>query len=709
MNLDEFLVPNLIASPAALSPSPSGEKMMNSSTAIPIRKQILTPDSSSSHLSRTAPIAAPIRRETEFGYVQRHVRKTSIDERRVSHIVPQIVQVSFTHLLKPLKRRADASPQVPPVNGMMMASDPAAEASLGNYSLERGDISQSYPSHGSQAANLSFAIDTFNIETEPIIHSAGPFQHQFNFSPVTTPQGTYGPAPTTLYNTTSLASSLGSATEFYSPPGSAYQSTVSTPQPIPEGEQMYFDRSNSIPMRQQAMHNLNSQRASGLQAMMQQSQPQYIFNPNPEGIFTPLTTGDLSMFPAPVAPANHVNPSQVLNAEFMASRQSSLASLDSRGMFIFPDDEDNDDDEGGAFADRTLPLSPIDDGIGGLADAITWEQKLTSSQYQPNTNRYRENSQKKSVRMGGTETMPSGDWGNSTLSRTYGSAASVSELRNKTNDPRRQKIPRTSSTPNTPALIQTHLLHQHEVLSHPSTPPESGFTSQAPSRPDSPGGSKAGDGGAPTTCTNCFTRTTPLWRRNPEGQPLCNACGLFLKLHGVVRPLSLKTDVIKKRNRGSGNTSSAGTGTRSKKNSRKNSLATPVSAIPPKQPTDSESPKSSTSATAPNGAVGAASSKPGGVVAIAPGPPKQVPAAVSTTSPTRGVTVGPRRSRRQSKVDPQDLEIAGIPDNSKSRKPETPKSSIVSPAASMFPGAMGQGVSPTSSGTQEWEWLTMSL
>lgn len=55
----------------------------------------------------------------------------------------------------------------------------------------------------------------------------------------------------------------------------------------------------------------------------------------------------------------------------------------------------------------------------------------------------------------------------------------------------------------------------------------------------------------PIECTNCHTRTTPLWRRNPQGLPLCNACGLFLKLHGEVRPLSLKTDVIKKRNRGS--------------------------------------------------------------------------------------------------------------------------------------------------------------
>jgi len=55
-----------------------------------------------------------------------------------------------------------------------------------------------------------------------------------------------------------------------------------------------------------------------------------------------------------------------------------------------------------------------------------------------------------------------------------------------------------------------------------------------------------------TVCSNCHTSTTPLWRRDVEGQPLCNACGLFFKLHGVNRPLSLKTDVIKKRNRASG-------------------------------------------------------------------------------------------------------------------------------------------------------------
>ncbi|ORY97315.1 hypothetical protein BCR43DRAFT_438465 [Syncephalastrum racemosum] len=51
-------------------------------------------------------------------------------------------------------------------------------------------------------------------------------------------------------------------------------------------------------------------------------------------------------------------------------------------------------------------------------------------------------------------------------------------------------------------------------------------------------------------CQNCQTTQTPLWRRNAQGETLCNACGLFLKLHGTVRPLSLKTDVIKRRNRG---------------------------------------------------------------------------------------------------------------------------------------------------------------
>jgi len=56
-------------------------------------------------------------------------------------------------------------------------------------------------------------------------------------------------------------------------------------------------------------------------------------------------------------------------------------------------------------------------------------------------------------------------------------------------------------------------------------------------------------GGSPPICQNCGTSTTPLWRRNELGATLCNACGLFLKLHGRARPMNLKTDTIKSRNR----------------------------------------------------------------------------------------------------------------------------------------------------------------
>lgn len=55
--------------------------------------------------------------------------------------------------------------------------------------------------------------------------------------------------------------------------------------------------------------------------------------------------------------------------------------------------------------------------------------------------------------------------------------------------------------------------------------------------------------GSSPWCQNCQTSNTPLWRRNEYGQILCNACGLFLKLHGRPRPISLKTNVIKSRNR----------------------------------------------------------------------------------------------------------------------------------------------------------------
>ncbi|WRT66253.1 uncharacterized protein IL334_003206 [Kwoniella shivajii] len=124
--------------------------------------------------------------------------------------------------------------------------------------------------------------------------------------------------------------------------------------------------------------------------------------------------------------------------------------------------------------------------------------------------------------------------------------------------------------------------------------------------PESGPGSIINTGENPTMCTNCQTTNTPLWRRDPEGQPLCNACGLFYKLHGVVRPLSLKTDVIKKRNR-------AGPGPKGESGgSRKNSVSGPSTSTKATGGSNSTNKKSNPNSPSSNGTSSAAGVGGGG-------------------------------------------------------------------------------------------------
>ena len=50
-------------------------------------------------------------------------------------------------------------------------------------------------------------------------------------------------------------------------------------------------------------------------------------------------------------------------------------------------------------------------------------------------------------------------------------------------------------------------------------------------------------------CSNCYAIKTTLWRRNKNGKQVCNACGLYEKLHQTARPTHMKREIIHSRKR----------------------------------------------------------------------------------------------------------------------------------------------------------------
>ncbi|KAF8926864.1 putative electron transfer flavoprotein subunit [Dissophora ornata] len=50
-------------------------------------------------------------------------------------------------------------------------------------------------------------------------------------------------------------------------------------------------------------------------------------------------------------------------------------------------------------------------------------------------------------------------------------------------------------------------------------------------------------------CFNCSQTQTPLWRKNDAGDPICNACGLYAKLHNRDRPVTMRKTKITRRRR----------------------------------------------------------------------------------------------------------------------------------------------------------------
>ncbi|KAH8689568.1 hypothetical protein BGW36DRAFT_72859 [Talaromyces proteolyticus] len=704
MNLDDFIIPSSIGSPAGIGSSPAAQLDPAVPSAIPIKGR-KEPDLSHNNI---APASLPyplqeLHRSDEFGYVQRRVRKTSVDERKA-----------------PRKRPAEFSPQVIPTTNLMISNDNDLDnGMMPDYNLDHPH--SAFPTNHT-SPNVPFNLDTFHLHDDPILTSAGPFQQNFTFSPTESPMVSSGPFGH-IYSQTPIGSSLNS-NDFYSPPASGYQSTASTPQPTYDGEHsVYFDQNSMDARTQRRVPAYAAQRTSNLTASLQ---PRYMFNANNEAAAFNAMSGPPSSIPSPgfAMGQQHVDPTRVLNqSDFAAPAPHRNMNMTNReNMFTFGADSDNEDDDGGTFPDRNLAMQAdfhgLDDVSGDINSNLQWDAQLSGHFGSlPNFSGIH------NARMGDPMDQ-SHDWEGGSLGRVHGSAISVSDMRSQ-HDPRRPKLARAISTPNT-----NHLAHQG-MQSHtsPNTPPESGLSSAVPSRPASPGGTKAGDqGGAPTTCTNCFTQTTPLWRRNPEGQPLCNACGLFLKLHGVVRPLSLKTDVIKKRNRGGGNTLSIGvSSSRSKKSTRKNSVqqtpvVTPPSSSKPQSVNASESPPSisgSTGSVSGNTGSGISVSGKSGVVPIAAAPPKSTP---SAGAQARNVAVAPKRQRRLDRGSIGSLASIQASlsqdspegeDNSKTG-PSTSRSKVVPLAPAMPPAATNPAHHSLAAGSgqtasQEWEWLTMSL
>ncbi|GAB5593879.1 hypothetical protein Unana1_08779 [Umbelopsis nana] len=50
-------------------------------------------------------------------------------------------------------------------------------------------------------------------------------------------------------------------------------------------------------------------------------------------------------------------------------------------------------------------------------------------------------------------------------------------------------------------------------------------------------------------CANCHQTQTPLWRKNEHGESVCNACGLYAKLHQKQRPQTMHHQKLQTRRR----------------------------------------------------------------------------------------------------------------------------------------------------------------
>ncbi|KAK4288483.1 hypothetical protein Pmani_038489 [Petrolisthes manimaculis] len=109
-------------------------------------------------------------------------------------------------------------------------------------------------------------------------------------------------------------------------------------------------------------------------------------------------------------------------------------------------------------------------------------------------------------------------------------------------------------------------------------------------------------------CTNCHTTITSLWRRNSQGDPVCNACGLYYKLHNVNRPITMKKESIQTRKRKPKNSNDKKSSSSSSSNSSSTAATTSSSSSAAGDHTNTTTSSSSSSIIIPTSATSTTSS-----------------------------------------------------------------------------------------------------
>lgn len=540
------------------------------------------------------------RNTQEFDYVQRHIRKSSIDE-----------------LSRPPKRRANFSPRVPALNSCTIANN----GELQDYSLDQPEIPEILTQNVGKVPIIAESIS--GIDHDTFTSNAGPYQQPFPFSPRNTlfHQTTYSTNYKDI-SSPSLTSELNT-NGYFSSPGSSFPSMPSRSTLAPKIEQVYFQVHDSDTLGQPTSFrhvpsNLqNSQSACNIYGM------------NRGQIFSSISNvenfNDLAVSSA-YDQVGLTDSSCRFRAENPVLSPEVLR--DNENTYHTAADSDDEEDRGTSLAEslfmmqHDLSPSPRDNGSPVTISSKTKWKTASSPPFNAATSRYQAgplavqsnggtNDHAESLEWNGTRGMLSLNThiAEPTAMKNYScqqNAQSTSTHnvaimnRNQHLFESCHSLAAQSSGPSSP--IDAATISNSPIVNSRSSSPvpkHSSSTNNPPSQPQAQAQTQS-EGSVPTTCTNCFTQTTPLWRRNPEGYPLCNACGLFLKLHGVVRPLSLKTDVIKKRNRGPGSgllvsgtgsrgtrkivgSSSAITGGTPGSNTRKNSIIasnTPTVIVP---------------------------------------------------------------------------------------------------------------------------------